>query len=117
MAEQIAAISSSAWNVVTPNSFSFDKWCKIDDAGVIRVDRDKTADANAIKSDPTKLFQHQKALRMYLRQMNQLRSQQIRFQDVAAAAEAEKSGGVPVAPAPLTARPPSVAAQAPEYRF
>ena len=121
-AENIISIADSARTVeegkrIVDDQLSRAVSISVDDAGVVRVDRDKTADANEIKRDPTKLFRHQRALRMYLRQMNQLRSQQIRFQDAAAAAEAEKSGGVPVAPAPLTARPPSVAAQAPEYRF
>ena len=35
MAEQTAAISSSAWNVVTSNSFSFARLCRIGLAGVI----------------------------------------------------------------------------------
>ena len=35
MAEQIAAISSSAWKVVTPNSFSRTRWWRMADAGVI----------------------------------------------------------------------------------
>jgi hypothetical protein len=35
MAAQIAAISSSAWNVVIPNSFSRARWWSSGDAGVI----------------------------------------------------------------------------------
>ena len=35
MADVIAAISSSAWNVTTPNSFSIDSSCRMSEAGVI----------------------------------------------------------------------------------
>ena len=35
MADAIAAISSSAWKVVIPNSLSRDRWCRMAEAGVI----------------------------------------------------------------------------------
>ena len=35
IADAMAAISSSAWKVVTPNSYSRDSECRIADAGVI----------------------------------------------------------------------------------
>jgi hypothetical protein len=35
MADAMAAISSSAWKVVTPNSLSLDSACRIEEAGVI----------------------------------------------------------------------------------
>lgn len=120
-AENIISIADSARTIEEGKRIVADQLSRavsisIDDAGVVRVDRDKTVDANEIKRDPTKLMLRQSALKRLPRQYNQLFSQQIRFQDAAAAAAAENSGGVPVAPAPLPTRPP-ISAQAPEYRF
>lgn len=120
-AENIISIADSARTIEEGKRIVADQLSRavsisVDDAGVVRVDRDKTVDANAIKQNPTELMLRQRALKLLPRQLNQLRSQQIRFQDAAAAAAAENSGGVPVAPAPLPTRPP-ISAQAPEYRF
>lgn len=120
-AENIISIADSAKTIEEGKRIVADQLSRtisvsIDDDGTVHVGHNKTEDANAVKQDPGRLMMHQRGLRMYNRQMNQLRSQQIRFQDYAAAAAAEQSGGIPSAPVPITARPPSTAAQAPEYR-
>lgn len=121
-AENIISIADSARTIeegkrIVDDQLSRAVSISIDDAGVVRVDRDKTVDANEIKSDPTKLFMRQRAIRQLPRQQSQLRSQQIRFQDAAAAAEAERTGGVPPTPPTLTSRPPTISGQPLGYRF
>src|SRR5258708_1079932 len=61
IAEQIPAISSSAWNVLTPKFLYFESSCKISEAGVIGYDpknncrpdfTDAATNPNAVASFP-----------------------------------------------------------------